>query len=218
MGRGFARAASIIGSASIIGVAGVAFSGLAAGRTVTVATAFSGNVCGIPSARELTAAHISAPCHKVKTAKVPVKKSPLGGSIGSITWSARWGSAVHAPTHYLGVGISKELGSGTAHNVVMKHFRGSVLQHGALINVGKGLASIYTDTASCSNPPTDDCTRGTVLAVVGNYVVNVSLDDYPPTNPGAEPSPGDDEGEDNAQEDAIKPALRQIAKSVVAKL
>ncbi len=68
------------------------------------------------------------------------------------------------------------------------------------------------------NPPTDDCTNGEVLAIVGNYLLFVALLDAPPTNPGAEPSPGEDEGQDNEQEATINGPVTAIAKSVAAKL
>jgi hypothetical protein len=172
-------------------------------------------------AGELAAAHITNPCHEVKTAKSPIRKVPIGGTAGSITWAARWGTAGRGdqPVHYLGVVVSKETGSGKALAIYEKNLRLEILGHGGLIPVRKGgLASVDTNTASCPNPPTDDCTRGDVLGIFGRFTVQISLADFPPTDPSAPASPGDDEPEDNAQEDAIKPALRSIAASVFARL
>jgi len=212
----------IAGFAEIVVAAGFVPPASTAGQAVTSGKkAFSGNVCGIPSSGELAAAHIEDPCHKVKTAKVPVKKSPLGGTVGSVEWGGRWGKPTNAgmPSHYLGVLVTRELGSGRALELFEKKFRLSVIGNGAPINVGKGTASMLTETASCPNPPTSDCTKGTVLAIVGRYVVEIFLNDFPPTIPGAsEEGQGEDDAEDMAQEELIKPVLREIANSVVAKL
>jgi hypothetical protein len=99
----------------------------------------------------------------------------------------------------------KNLGSGNAFKFSQKRFRDRVLAHGAPISVGKhGLASMLTDTCSCPNPPTDDCTNGIVPGLVGRHQIEIFLHDYPPTNPGAQPTPGNDDPEDRAQQDRLE--------------
>jgi len=181
---------------------------------------FNGNICGIPFGGELAAAHISDPCVKGKTRNHPAKRSPVGGSVGSTIYSAHWGQAHSSasPSHYLLIEITKYYGSGNALSLGRKLLFGEVLQNGYPIAVGNR-ASLATDTYSCAmNPPTGDCTKGEVLAIVGNYFVLVGLDDAPPTIAGAEEGPAEDEAQDNEQEETIKGPLTAIAKSIAAKL
>ena len=52
---------------------------------------FSGNICAIPTVGQLSAAHITEPCIKGRTGKSAPKRSPLGGTVGQIVYSAHWG-------------------------------------------------------------------------------------------------------------------------------
>lgn len=180
---------------------------------------FSGNICAIPNAGQLSAAHITGPCKKWKTVKHAPKRSPLGGTVGTTFYQAQWGTphGVSGPSHSLLVQITRIDGSGTALAVTRKLLRDKILEHGVLVAVGKP-GSLFTETSSCVNPPTGDCTWGQVLALVGSYYLLVSLHDAPPTNPGAEPSPGEDEGQDNEQEATIMAPVTSIAKAIAAKL
>lgn len=181
---------------------------------------FSLNVCGIPSTAQLGQAEIDEPCHEVKTARAPVKKSPLGGSAGSVEYGARWGAETGAPLHSLSILVIHALGSGKALQFFQKKLRQQVIENGLPVSVSKGTASFSGETSSCSNPPTGDCTHGTFLALAGSWVVEVFLNDYPPTIPGSNEDeiPANDEPEDIAQEEAIKPALTSIGASVVGKV
>ena len=179
------------------------------------------NVCAIPSTAQLAEAEIDEPCQEAKTARAPVRKSPLGGSAGSVEYGARWGGETGAPLHSMTILVIHALGSGKALEFFKKKLRLMVLENGLPVSVSKGTASFSGETSSCTNPPTGDCTHGTFLAIAGSWVVEAFLDDYPPTIPGSnedEASQANDEPEDIAQEEAIKPALASIGASVVAKV
>lgn len=182
---------------------------------------FSLHVCGIPSGAQLAAAEIDEPCHEAKTGRVPVKKSPAGGSAGSVLYGAHWGLP-KAPAHSLSILVTQELGSGRAVELFQKGFRLKVLAHGQPVKVSKGgTASLDTETSACQNPPTGVCVAGTFLAIAGRWVVEVFLADYPPTIPGSnedETSAAMMEADGIAEEEKIKPMLSSIGASVVAKV
>ncbi len=70
--------------------------------------------------------------------------------------------------------------------LVEKAFRLEVLGHGQPLKISKEeTASLYTETSACVNPPTGVCVAGSFLAIAGSWVVEVYLDDYPPTIPGS---------------------------------
>jgi hypothetical protein len=180
---------------------------------------FSGNICAIPVSGLLSAAHITEPCIRGKTHKIAPKPSPLGGTVGQVISTAHWGlpHGVNGPSHYLLVSATKVIGSGNALAVAKKILRDKVIEHGAPVAVGSP-GSLLTDTASCVNPPTEDCTSGSVVAIVGSYYMLVQLEDAPPTISGAEPSPGEDTPQDDEQEATVKAPVTAIAKAIAAKL
>ena len=182
---------------------------------------FSLNVCGIPSGAQLAEAEVDEPCQQAKPGRVPVKKSPLGGSAGSVVYGAHWGLP-KAPSHLLSILVTHELGSGKAVELVEKVFRGEVLSHGQPVKITKSVwASLDTETSACVNPPTGVCVTGSFFAIAGSWEVEVYLDDYPPTIPGSnedETSAATMEADGLAEEAKIKPALASIGLSVVAKV
>lgn len=180
---------------------------------------FSGNLCGLPIAAELSVTEISEPCVEEKTRNQPVKRTPFGGSLGEVHYGAGWGQLLGAtPIHHLKILFTKVQGSGKGLKLFEKNFRSEVLSNGLPVHVGNP-GSLITETYSCTNPPTDDCTSGQLFAIVGQYDVRIFLYDYPPTNPSAtEEPPGADEAEDEAQEKPIKAPLIAIGQEVAARL
>jgi len=181
---------------------------------------FSGKICGIPSGAELSAAHISDPCVQFKTSK----RAPKRGSLGAITYSARWGptSGVGGEVHhFLTVSITKAIGSGPAFDLVRKRLFSKILEHGFPVPVGSR-GSVNAEESACPNPPTNDCYTADVLAMKGSYAIHVTLGDAPPTNRAVEPSPAqareEDEQEDNEFEDTLKAPVTAIAQAIAAKL
>jgi len=210
----------IVASCVVAALAVAVLPAAAGAKKPAANTPFSGKICPIPTAGELKAAHISDRCVQFKTAKRARRHSPLGGTLGTIVYAARWGrtSGVGGEAHhFLTVFITKLVGSGNALVVARKELRLKILAHGFPVAVGKP-GSVDTGTASCPNPPTDDCTTGDVLAMKGNYVLHVGLGDAPPTVQGAPHAPDPDEGQDNQQEDAVKAPVTAIAKAIAAKL
>jgi hypothetical protein len=179
------------------------------------------NVCGIPSGGQLAEAEVDEPCKEAKTGRVPVKKSPLGGTAGSVVYGAQWGLP-KAPSPALGILATQLLGSGKAVKEVEKEFRGKVLSHGQPVKITKDVtASLDTETSACVNPPTGVCVAGSFFAIAGSWVVEVYLDDYPPTIPGSneeETSAAAMQADGIAEEEKIKPALASIGLSVLAKV
>jgi hypothetical protein len=201
----------IIVSSLIAGVAISAFPMLASAKKP-----FSGNICGIPSVGALAAAHIGGHCVKVKTVRRPVAPSPPSGTLGQTTYAAQWGKPrLPAPSHWLYVEVTKFYGSGRALPEFRRTVRRRVLTHGTPVSIGHP-GSLLTATSSCMNAPTFACTRGQLLALVGNYFVAVALVDALPTNPGAEP--GADEAQRNEQRAAFNAHITAIARLVVARL
>jgi hypothetical protein len=179
------------------------------------------NLCGIPSGGQLAEAEIEEPCKEAKTGRVPVKKSPVGGSAGSVLNGAHWGQP-QAPSHSLSILATHELGSGKAVKEFEKGFRGLVLSHGQALKISKSVtASLDTESFACDNPPTGVCVSGSFFAIAGRWVVEVFLHNYPPTIPGSneeETSAATMEADGIAEEEKIKPALASIGLGVVAKL
>ena len=74
-------------------------------------------------------------------------------------------------------------------------------------------------TWTCHNPPIDDCTKATILGLVGQYAVSVHFGAPAPfSRPTTLQDPAVDEANDGAQEDAIKKPFAAAAKSVMAVL
>jgi hypothetical protein len=179
---------------------------------------FNGNVCGIPSATELAAAHIGARCAKLRTQTRPTRPSPPSGTLGQTTYIAEWGRPrLPTPSHWLFVEITEFYGTGRALPEFRRTLHRQVLAQGAPITVGHP-GSLLSATSSCTNPPTFECMRGQLLALVGNNLVTVSLLDAPPTTPEAEASPLDDEAQEKEQATAFRAEITAIARSVAARL
>jgi hypothetical protein len=196
---------------------------LAAGPSAAkVAKPASLNACTLPLAAEVAAAEVTDPCTKVKTVTEPVKRSPLGGTAGSTTYTAHWGKVTEGPNHYLGISVTKLAGSGRALSLLREHWRLGVLGNGALFAAGKGVtASVLMESGACYNPPTEACTSGTLLALKGNFTVLIGFTSAPPTIPGApEESIAEKEAskKDLVQEKKDEPLLIAIGKTVLKKL
>ncbi len=180
---------------------------------------FKGNVCSLVSAGELAAAHIPGPaCTKGKPIIKAAKPTPLGGTYGASEWGAHWG--VHeggSPIHYLVVTVFKIYGSGASLAKAHARLRHQVLAYGHPIGVGKP-GAFFGESATCSNPPTDDCTNDSVKALVGSYEVFVLLEDAQPGPAGAETPPGDDTAQDQEEQESDRGPVIAIAKSIAAAL
>ena len=184
------------------------------------ASAFNGNICApVNASGALAATHVTGPCVKLKTVHTAPRPSPIGGTVGSIGWWARWGtpSADSGPHHLLTVSVTRLRGSGAALAVARKRLRLKVIGNGEPVGVGKP-GSFSGDTSACENPPTDACVRGELLAIVHGYVISVGLVDAPPGIPGAEAGPPQSEGEIYAQEQALKGPMLGVAAAVAGKL
>jgi hypothetical protein len=69
------------------------------------------------------------------------------------------------------------------------------------------------------DPPTDDCTKASVLAIVKNHLVEVFLNESAPNVSGsAEPKVEEGEAEDATQEDTVKAGLLSVAATLAKKL
>ena len=178
---------------------------------------FSGQICPIALLGQLAALHIPDRCEAGPTIHTPLRRSALGGSLGSVEYTAKWGDPTDEPSHTLFISVGKEIGSAKAIRFVHKQWRAEVLNNGTRIYV-LGLASLATETESCTNPPTDDCTTAKFAAVVGEYFLSIIFTDAPPTDEMATPSPGDDESEDNFQEAQVRAPVLTLAKTVMEKL
>jgi hypothetical protein len=176
--------------------------------------AFSGNLCRLPTLGELGSAHISSGCVN-KIAK-HTSKGPLG-TVTTEQFAASWGRPPFGGLgHWLLIIARRVTGSGPALATARAKLRLQIIGHGAPVGVGS-VASELGETSSCKNPPKEDCTSATLLALVKNYFLQVSLADYPPTGEGVE-DPPDDEPQDLAQEESDKGPITAIAATVASKL
>jgi hypothetical protein len=211
--------ATRVSMAATATVAAVALTapGYALGRpaATTSKKAFSGNICGLPLASAVAAANVTAPCVKGKTTR-KTTKTPLG-SVTQESFVAHWGTLPRSgPGHFVTVVVGRFMGSASALAYGRTKIRAEVLSHGAPVSANP-LASEFGDTVSCVNPPKEDCTHASVLALIKNYVVEVILYDAPPTGVG-EADPGEDEPQDRAQEETDKAPIVSIFKVVASKL
>jgi hypothetical protein len=208
-------------AATTIAAAALSAPGPALGRpsAATSKRAFSGNLCGVSIAADLAAVNITAPCVRGRTTRKATRTRL--GSVTTETFVSHWGSLPGSGVgHLLTVGAARVTGSPAALAYGRTKQRALVLEHGVLVTpaVGGGpLATEFGDTSSCFNPPKEDCTHASVLALVKNYVVEVILFDYPPTGVGVA-DPGEDEPQDRAQEETDKAPIVSIFKAVAAKL
>jgi hypothetical protein len=211
-------------AAAILAFAIPAASASAAQHAASTSKArFSGNLCSIPSAGELTAAHISEPCTKGKTVSRRPRKSPLGGTAGSIMYSAHWGVFVTGPQHVLSIIVTKLTGSGNALKLAEQTFKLKIKSKPFQSISAGGDGTVETEPISCKNPPTGICTKGTLLGQVGPYVILIDLADHPPTNPAIpedsiEITPEARQAQAEAYAQELQAPLFAIGKSVAAKL
>ncbi len=200
----------------------------AAQHTATTSKApFSGNLCSIPSAGELSAANITEPCTKDKTVTRRPTKSPVGGTAGSTLYGAHWGVGKTVPGDVLAITVIKLTGSGNALKLAevmaatkIKHTQRIYLP----IGPKKGEdAELEVTPLSCENPPTGVCTEGELFGQVGPYLIQVGLTGHAPTNPAIpedsiELTPEQRQAQADAYADELQAPLKEIAKSVAAKL
>jgi hypothetical protein len=214
--RGFAFRSSL--AATALAATALGASGAAPARPLAAVSgrAFAGHLCHIVTAAELAAAHVTASCNGDKrfsrTAKTPL------GSVTTETFSASWGKPSRSgPSHEVAVTVTRVKGSAAAIAYGLKKLRGEILERGALVSVGS-IASIEGDTASCVNPPTEDCTTSLLAAIAkkNNYEINVFLSNAP-TGGEPEGSSGDDPA-DIKQEEADRPPMIAIAHTVESRL
>jgi len=213
--RRFVASVCIGAVAAIVVAAALATTVSAA--TASKRTGFSGNLCSLVSAAQLSAVHVSAPCVKGRTSK-KVTSTPLG-PVKATHYYASWGTPGGlGGTHWLTLSALKAQASGPALALARGSYRGTVLENGQVFSTNP-LASDFLDTISCENPPTEDCTLGKILELVGNYSVQISLHDTAPfVNPDNPAMPAVDEANDGMQEDTIAAHFVGIGRSVGAKL
>ncbi len=178
------------------------------------ASHFSGNICNLPSGAELTAAHISGPCKKLRT-RTQTSRTPFG-TLTQTRFSANWG---FLPTsgvgHVLTIGLTRVSGAHALLAAYRSRIRSRILAEGRPAGVGS-VSEWHGETASCPNPPSHDCTTDHVSALVGNYILAVALIDVPTNAPAPEPS--QDGPVDLAQEEADLAPIEAIAKTVAKAL
>jgi hypothetical protein len=187
----------------------------AASETATASNAkvFPGNLCVLVSVAELAKVHVSSPCVKVRTATV-VSNTPLG-AVRIVQYSA---VAQSGADHSLRIVVQNPQVPASELAAAKQYLRGLALSNGQLFSRNPW-ASYYLDTASCANPPTDDCTAGTIKAVVGVYFVQIFLRDTAPfLHPDDPQNPAVDEANDRAQEDTAMTPFEAIGRSVIAGL
>jgi hypothetical protein len=203
-------------SASLVAAAVTAIAALPVSGNAG-ATLFSGNLCATASTGALSNLKVSGACVQSRSAKV--RSTPFG-SVRVVTYQARWGSlgTISAPTHHVTVGVIHVQGSTAAIAVAAKAFRAEVLGNGILVR-SRPLTTEAGDTAACHNPPTGDCTRAEVMAIVGQWGLVGSY--YGPAKFVGADDPQDpsvDEAHDMAQEDAVKGDVVALANSITAAL
>lgn len=180
------------------------------GATGAVAAHFSGNICGLPTGAELTAVHITGPCKKLRT-RTQISRTPFG-KLTQTRFAANWGFLpTNGVGHVLVIGVTRVSGDRALLSAYRARLRAHILVEGRPAGVGS-VSEWHGETASCPNPPSDDCTKEQVSALVGNYILAVDLIDVPTNAPAPEPS--QDEPVDLAQEEADLAPIEAIAKTV----
>lgn len=188
--------------------------------TVAVATAiapatalarFTGHVCGLPTGSELGAAHVGGGCTLKRQRRTVA--TPLG-AFTQEAFIGRFGARTGEPIHSMTVSVTRFRGGAAVLAAGRSRLRLQVISEGAPVAVGS-VASWHGATSSCVNPPTDDCTRVQVTALVKSFVVTVLLFDYPA---GGSAELTGDEPEDLAQEEADRTPAVAIAQTVAKAL
>jgi hypothetical protein len=193
---------------------------LPAASSVAGTKAFTGDLCSTLSASTIAAPplNISGTCVRGRTKTYEVS-TPLG-SIRTVSYWARWGSpiSISAPKSTLSIGVTYASGSSAAIAYVQQHFRGEVLANGTPFSA-KPLATDAEETTACHNPPTGDCTRGEIMALVRHYGVTIAY--AGPTDSVAQDDPQHpsvDKNNDLAQEKDIRGPLIGVAQAVMSAL
>lgn len=201
------------GSAVLAAALVAAALALPASPAIVSKQSFDGNLCKAVSPGSLYQLKIPASCssHKV----VHVQSTPLG-SIRTVTYVAHWGFSA---AHTLSAEAIYVHGSAAAVAYARNYFRQEVLANGTPFRL-KPLATESGDTYACDNPPIDDCTKGEIMALVGQYGVTIALNYGPAKFIAADDplNPSVDEKNDLAQEDAIKGDFIAAANEVIAAL
>jgi hypothetical protein len=199
------RRSALAVSIVIAGAGALALPGSALAR-------FRGNLCLLPTAAELAAAHISGPCTRRHPAG-HTSHTPLG-SLRTTGFGALWGTTSLERTHALSITVTKLSGSAAAVGAARSKLGSQILGEGAPIGIGFR-SEWHGSTGSCENPPTDDCTTTQITAFAKSSLIVMTLLDYPTSGSAAQ---GEDDPEDLAQEEADKPAAVAIAKAVAKAL
>ena len=212
--RRFALGSSVAATALAATVLAAYGTAPACPRATASRRAFAGHLCSIVTAAELAAAHVTVSCNGDK--RFSRTRKTLLGTVTTETFSATWGKPSRIElSHELTVAVGRVRGSAAAIAYGRKELRLEILGHWGPVSVGS-VASIYSDTSSCVNPPTEDCTDSTLEAIVKNYTLSMILHDAP-TGGEAEGS-SDDEPQDIKQEEAERPPMIAIAHTVESRL
>jgi hypothetical protein len=202
-------------AAATIVIAALAGPHPAHARPTRTGEAPSVNLCGLLGSSQLAAVHITAPCVKGRTTR-KTTRTPLG-SVTSESFVANWGKLMPGGTgHFLVVGATRYSGSAAALIAGRAKLKTRILAYGIKVGAGS-LAALRMGTSSCVNPPTEDCTRVTVLALVRNVIFEVAVFDEPVGGVAETESSGDEAVDVQQQEMDTVPTV-SIAKTVGAKL
>jgi hypothetical protein len=178
-------------------------------------------LCGI-AASAVASAHVESPCREHATTTLRGKQTPIGRAPTVVIYGANWGTPSSAanPRRFAEVTVAHLQGSGPTLEFAKKEYRLKVLAHGAPVTAGKGAtASLLTEPFACFNPPTHQCSNGSLLAITGNWVIQVGVEDYPATTPGApELELAAAEAAIKQTEELMKPRIVAIGKVVAGKL
>ncbi len=172
----------------------------AAGKSGANGKTFSGELCHLLSAGELSAAHIDAPCVQVKTSHTSYKA----------IYSADWGANARGHAfHSLMVSLTKYTGATASR--LLEGWRRNLLPEGRPFNINGGIGSVLGETfVTITGPPAKPGgippfvkhKRGEARFVVGNYLGKIVLYDDNPS----------------ASDKDLEQTLIPIAKTVAAEL
>jgi len=141
--------------------------------------------------------------------RIPIVPSDRGRRrTGRRTWSAatkdrprfnrfvaNWGKLMPGGTgHFMVVAATRYSGSARAVLAGRAKLKARIVAYGVKVGVGSS-AALRMSTSSCVNPPTEDCTHVTVLALVRNLLFEVAVFDEP-VGGVAEPESSGDEAVD----------------------
>jgi hypothetical protein len=177
--------------------------------------ASSVKLCGMLGSSQLAAVHITAPCVKGRTTRKTTRTSL--GPVTRESFVANWGKLNRNGTgHFLVVGATRFSGSAAALFAGRARLKANIRAYGIKVGAGS-LAAARMGTSSCLNPPTEDCTHTSVLALVRNFVFEVIVYDEP-VGGVAEAESSGDRAVDVEQEEVDGVPTVSIAKTVGAKL